>query len=392
MTTHPIPSNEKERLEELFSYHILDTPAEEEFESIVNIVTKTFDVPFAAISFIDSRRQWVKSNVGYQCCDINRSESVCSYTIMQNSVLEVEDLQADVRFNRFPGIVNSPFYRFYAGVPLVTKRGFNIGALCIVDNRSRKLTKEDHLVMLSFARNIINQLELRLENLSLQQQNDTQKRISAALSHDVRGPLANVKMILDMQEEETEALGNDDDREVNKMLRQGVENTMDILNNMIQWGKLQLSGDATATRFNLRELVDKSLNEVYDSSSAKFNTLVNAVPGEVIITAEYEGIRFVLRNLLTNAGKFTHNGCITVSYEITGSRGMLMVRDTGTGMSPETTARLNRSQKIAHTNGTHNEKGNGLGLSLVQEYLARFDKELFFQSMLGIGTIASFEV
>lgn len=392
MSTYPIPVNEKERLEELFSYQILDTPVEEEFENLVSIITKTFDVPFAAISFIDSHRQWVKSNASYQCCDINRDESVCSYTIMQDSVLVVEDLQKDNRFNRFPGIANSPFYRFYAGVPLVTRRGFNIGALCIVDDKTRILTKEDHRMMLSFARNIISQLELRLQNISLQQQNDTQQRISAALSHDVRGPLANVKMILDMQEEEIEAAGDAGSSEVNRMLRQGVDNTMDILNTMIQWGKLQLSGDSTATTFSLRELADTALNEVYDANSAKFNTLVNAIPADIIIKGEYDGIRFVLRNLLTNAGKFTYHGCITVLCGQTGGSMMLMVRDTGTGMSPETTARLNRSQKINHTNGTHNEKGNGLGLSLVQEYLAKQNKELFFRSMTGAGTVVSFEV
>ena len=391
-TTYPIPANEKERLQELFSYHILDTPAEDEFESIVNIITKTFNVPLAAVSFMDSKRQWVKASIGYPCCDIDRGETVCSYTIMQNSILEIEDLQADARFRNFPGISNSPFYRFYAGVPLVTKRGFNIGSLCIVDDKTRKLTKEDHLVMFSFARNIVNQLELRLQNISLQQQNDTQMRISAALSHDVRGPLANVKLMLDLQEEEVDQVSNEDDKETNKLLRQGVANTMEILNNMIQWGKLQLSGDSTASTFSLRELADAALNEVYDSNSAKFNILVNAVPDTVMVTGEYEGVRFVLRNLLTNAGKFTHQGSITVSCEQKGNRILLSVRDTGIGMNPETTARLNRSQKVTYSNGTHNEKGNGLGLNLVQEYLLKQNRELLFQSMMGIGTIVSFEV
>ena len=392
MTAYPIPFNEKERLEELFSYRILDTPVEDEFEDIINIVAKTFDVPAAAITFLDTDRQWIKAEHGLGFCELDRGVSICNHVILQSDIFEVCDLTADERFCLFPYVTGEPHYRFYAGAPLITRKGYHIGSLCIVDDKVRNLSKDDHRLLIAFARNIISQLELRLENISLQQQNDTQKRISAALSHDVRGPLANVKMILDMQEEEVGLASNNDEKEMNKMLRQGVENTMDILNNMIQWGKLQLSGDATATRFSLREMVDKSLNEVYDSNSAKFNTLVNAVPNDVVITAEYEGIRFVLRNLLTNAGKFTHNGCITVGYDNSENRKMLVVRDSGTGMSPETTARLNRSQKITHTNGTHNEKGNGLGLSLVQEYLAKENKELFFQSMMGMGTIACFEV
>lgn len=392
MTTYPIPSNERERLEELFNYQILDTPVEDEFSDIINIVAKTFNVPAAAITFLDTDRQWIKAEHGLGFCELDRGVSICNYVILQSDVFEVNDLQQDDRFSNFPYVAGTPNYRFYAGAPLITRKGYHIGSLCIVDDKVRMLCGEERKMMAAFARNIITQLELRLQNLSLQQENDTQKRISAALSHDVRGPLANVKLILQLQEEEMGTCEMES-KELNKMLLQGVDNTMDILNNMIQWGKLQVNGSTTATSFNLRILADKALNEVYDMNSTKFNTLVNAIPENTLVQAEYEGIRFVLRNLLTNAGKFTHQGCITLSCE-ENSEGkmMMMVRDTGLGMSPETTARLNRSQKIMHSNGTHHEKGNGLGLSLVQEYLAKNNKELFFQSTMGVGTVVSFEV
>lgn len=392
MTTYPIPIDEKVRLSELLSYQILDSPVESEFENIVSIVARTFNVPVAAISFIDTDRQWVKAHKGMASCNINRGESVCNYTILQNGVLEVEDLKGDERFSHFPGICTAPFYRYYAGVPLVTKRGYNIGVLCIVDDKVRRLDKDDYHTLLAFARSIVTQLEIRLQNLELRNRNDIQKRISCALSHDIRGPLANVKMLLNMQEEMVGEVDDADGREMNKLINNEVDNTMSILNNMIQWGQLQLNAEDHDTRFNLRQLANEVLNEVYNSNCTKYNMLINAVPDNIIVDAEYQGVRFVLRNLLTNAGKFTQNGCITVSYEKQDGRNIIHIKDSGVGMTPETTARLNRKQKVDHTIGTNNEVGHGLGLSLVQEYLAKQDKELYFQSIMGIGTIASFIV
>ena len=392
MAIYPMPTSEIERLEELFHYQILDSGVEEEFEDIVKIVAKAFGVPVAAINLLDAKRQWVKAQTGLHICDINmdKKNSVCNYTILQDAVLEVEDLQNDGRFNTQSYVVNAPLFRYYAGVPLVSKKGYHIGALCILDHEPRRLEKDDHAMLLSFARTVITQMEIRLQNIELQHRTAMQTRLASALSHDIKGPLSNVKMMLDMQEEIDGREASPESKVVNKLLRKGVDNTIEMVNNMIQWGTLQLNNDNEVSVFNLKETVDESLNEVYNSNTAKYNALINAVPENMVLKGDALGIRFVLRNLLTNACKFTHKGTITVSCETVGGEPVLQVKDTGMGMSPETTARLNRKQRITHTNGTHDETGHGLGLGLVQEYLARREKELFFQSMMGIGTAVSF--
>ena len=390
MTMFPVAANEKQRLNELFDYQILNSPVEDEFEDLVKIVAKAFRVPVAAIIFIDAKRQWVKSHTGDDNCNINRDISICNYTILQEKILEVEDLSQDDRFKHFPYVANAPAFRFYAGVPLFTKRGYPIGTLCITDWQPRRLDAEDRTLLLSFARSVVTQLEIRLQNIELQNRNAMQTRLASALSHDIKGPLSNVKMMLDMQEETDSKNASPESKVATKLLRKGVDNTIDMVNNMIQWGTLQLNDEDKATLLNLRETVEESLNEVYNSNTAKYNNLINAVPETIVLKGDQPGIRFVLRNLLTNACKFTHRGTITITYETIGGEAMLQVKDTGMGMSPETTARLNRKQRITHTNGTHDETGHGLGLGLVQEYLARREKELFFQSMMGIGTAVSF--
>ncbi len=392
MTAYPVPVNEKERLQELFSYQILDSSIEEEFNDLVKVVAKAFGVPVAAINFLDEQRQWVKAQTGAHICDINihRGNSVCNYTILQDHVLEVEDLKEDDRFKDQIYVTEAPSFRYYAGVPLVTREGYHIGALCILDQQPRRLETDDRTMLQSFARSVVTQLEIRLQNIELTNRNAMQTRLASALSHDIKGPLANVKMMMDMQEETGGA--SPDSKVVNQLLRQGVDSTIDMVDNMIQWGKLQLDGGGNGTIFNLRKLTDEALNEVYTNNASKGNTLFNAVSQNVVVKGDEPGIRFVLRNLLTNACKFTYQGTITVHYTASGTRPMLQVKDSGIGMSPEATTQLNRKQKIVHTTGTHDETGHGLGLGLVQEYLARQNKDLYFQSLVGMGTVVSFVV
>src|SRR3982751_2739699 len=139
MTSYPISHNEKERLQELFSYNILDTPVEEEFEDLVQIAVNMFNVPVAAITFVDAKRQWIKARRGLDICEVNRKLSVCNHTLLQNQVLEIEDLQQDERFKHLPFIAGKPYYRFYAGVPLITINGYKIGVFYILDTKICRL-------------------------------------------------------------------------------------------------------------------------------------------------------------------------------------------------------------------------------------------------------------
>lgn len=391
MTSYPISANERERLQELFSYQILDTPTEQEFDDLVRIATKMFNVPVAAITFVDATRQWIKAQQGLSFCEMDREVSVCNYTILENNILEIEDLQQDERFKHLPCVVEPPYYRFYAGIPLTTSSGFNIGVFCLIDTVARKLDTEEKQTLTALARQTMRQVELRLRNKQLENLNEKQRQISSRLSHDIKNPLSNIKMMLDMQGNCDTPLPEEDLNRLHEMLAKQVNNTIDILNNMVKWGKLQLSGERhTAQHTNLRQLANEAIAEIEVQSQAKQNIIINAIPASVNASIDAEGMRFALRNLLTNANKFTVKGCITISHEHKNGKDYIHVADTGVGMSKEQLAKLNNNLSVDFSNGTNNEKGNGLGLVLVYDYLAQHDGQLLFQSEVGQGTKASF--
>ena len=163
----PVPANEQDRLKTLFNYQILDTFSEEEFDNITKLVAYICDVPTAFITFVDEKRQWFKSSVGLEGTETPRDISFCQYTIMEQEIFEVPDALLNQTFRDNPLVTNVPHIRFYAGAPLTTPDGFNIGALCVVDQVPRKLDNAQRTALTTLASHVITQLELRKKNHAL---------------------------------------------------------------------------------------------------------------------------------------------------------------------------------------------------------------------------------
>lgn len=136
------PANEAARLEDLKELNILDTPISKNFERITKITQALFNVPMVAISLLDNERQWLKSTQGINACETSREDSFCSYAILQDEFFIIKDTLKDDRFVDNPFVTGDPHIRFYAGYPIKSKKGNNLGALCIIDTQPRNFTME----------------------------------------------------------------------------------------------------------------------------------------------------------------------------------------------------------------------------------------------------------
>lgn len=99
-------------------------------------------MPIVLVSLLDEDRQWFKSKQGLDQCETSRNVAFCHYTIQQNRPLIVPDALNDPRFASNPLVTGDPGIRFYAGVPLAVSGGFNIGTLCVIDTRPRRLSEK----------------------------------------------------------------------------------------------------------------------------------------------------------------------------------------------------------------------------------------------------------
>ena len=157
----PTPARERERLEELHAYGVLDSLPEQAFDDITLLASQICESPIALISLVDEERQWFKSRLGIDAAETHRDEAFCAYAIVYpDELLVVEDATLDERFADNPLVVSDPSIRFYAGAPLVAPSGNALGTICVIDREARSLSPGQGRALRALARQVVAQLEL----------------------------------------------------------------------------------------------------------------------------------------------------------------------------------------------------------------------------------------
>lgn len=153
---------EKERLDALRRYQILDSPPDGAFDRITALAARLFSVPIAIVSLVDTDRIWFKSHHGLDVEEIERAPGLCASAILQHEPWLVTNARIDPRTLANPLVVSDFGLQFYAGVPLKTSDGHNLGTLCVIDVEPRDVSDEEVAVLSDLAAVVMDEMELRL--------------------------------------------------------------------------------------------------------------------------------------------------------------------------------------------------------------------------------------
>ncbi|GJD31606.1 hypothetical protein PMNALOAF_2865 [Methylobacterium adhaesivum] len=156
-----LPANEAERLHALRDLAVLDTPSDMQFDALCRTACALFHVPMATVTLVDADRQWFKAKCGFDAAETPRMGSFCTYAILTDDVLVVEDARLDPRFATSPIVTGEPYIRFYAGAPIVLAPGIRIGTVCVQGTEPRGFSALERAQLADLATLVAAQLTLR---------------------------------------------------------------------------------------------------------------------------------------------------------------------------------------------------------------------------------------
>lgn len=198
-----IPPDDEERLKALYRYEILDTPPEGAFNHVAELAVKIFKVPIALISLVDRERVFFKASVGMPGVNnVERGISLCSLAVMQKEPVVFEEAEKEPCLLANPLVAGSFGLKFYAGAPLITSDGYNIGTLCIVDKVARKFSDSDKEMLEKLSAIVMDEVEIRISSIKAFR---AQSQLMHIAAHDLKSPLQSIQGLSDLLKREDKA-------------------------------------------------------------------------------------------------------------------------------------------------------------------------------------------
>lgn len=386
----PLP-NERERLEALSRYSILDTPPEPAFDELTQLAAQICGTPMALVSLVDEKRQWFKSRVGMGLAETPRDVSFCAHALARPGLFTVRDAQKDKRFAENPLVACERGIRFYAGAPLHSPDGHALGTLCVMDHKPRHLTATQKSAMAALSRQVMAQMELRTRAAELEAcKVERTKVLTTALdgmAHHLDNALCPILMSIDLLKCR---FVDGSTADLLAIISKSAQRAARIVNQVLSVARGVEGARADVQVQDLiREIEASATSDTY----LKHLQVRTVVPKDLwAVTGNAEQLREVLHHLCENASHAMRDGGrLTLSAQnvvhnesdphlLPGRYVMIDVEDSGTGI------RAAVLERIFDPFFTTKEFGKGLGLSTALAIVKSHGGQMRVFSQEGRGT------
>jgi len=372
---YSVPDNELLRLEKLKEYQILDTHSEDTFDKLALLAAQIFNTSSAYINFVDKDRVFVKSNVSMlQLDDVPRAESLCTIAIKNDNVTLFPDTL------EVPELLSNPNLpiedvRFYAGAPLKSPEGHNVGTICVVDSKPGVATDEQLTMLKTLASIVIDKLENRLR---YRKSIESQVNLMNITLHEIKNPLASIKLANEIISKSPQSV-----ERMTENIYSSVSRIQSKLSELLKQSELEDKDMMLSVEeVDLKEMFVRLLNN-FELLALRKKQIIEFHCDENLpkIEADRTKISDVLHNLLSNAIKYSyHDTTIKVTAREAGNYVHIEVKDEGQGLNFSDMQKLfTKFAKLSST-PTGKETSNGLGLSISKSFIELHNGNIYAMS------------
>lgn len=229
------------------------------------------------------------------------------------------------------------------------------------------------------------QIEIQLQAEQLRETNHVKDKLFSLVAHDLRNPINSLKGVFFLVE--NGGLSLEELQFLMAKIKIEVLTVDEMMSNLLLWAKTQLSNIQTNPEdFDITKIIEENFKLLQKNAEIKQITLHYEIAESPIIHADVNQIRIIIRNLVTNAIKFTEVGKVIMYVKNIENGWQIEVKDTGIGMTEEQIAKLFHINTHFTTQGTAKEKGSGLGLLLCKEFVENHHGKIWVTSKVGEGT------
>lgn len=254
------------------------------------------------------------------------------------------------------------------------------GIIIIILKKNNKTQNELNLQLIE------NTVAIKKKEEHLQEANNTKSKLFSIIAHDLKGPINSFKSLFELFNKSE--LTTSEFMHFMPQIGENIDSIAFTLNNLLTWGQNQMNGLTTKpSSTSIKDLVDDSFKLLSKQAEAKFITTINNVDESVIAWCDKNQIDIVIRNLISNAVKFTReHGEITVNALNQSEYWEIQVLDNGVGINQEALKNIFDTQKTSTSYGTQNEKGTGLGLRICKEMVENNGGNIWVESIINKGS------
>ena len=373
-------------------FQILKNAPQKDYEEILFLATQICDTSAAAICIVENQECWYKTCYGISCDDLPFLANLWKLPFQEQNLISIKNLKTDTRFSE-----DHWDFSFYAGVPLITTSGDQLGVLMLFDPSEKELNREQEHALHILANQVLNLVTFSKQKneysriqANLEQRYSDLERFASVVSHDLKSPLANIISLTELLKEESADSFDENTQQYIEYLSQASHSLRNYVDGLLVFYRSEKILEQDEEDVNLKAFFEKIIS-------------LYTVGPDVEITHPQEGqlemvnkaaLSQIFMNLISNALKYNNKDrrLVEINFKEDENFYFFEVKDNGNGIPKESYDKIFDLFTTLDEDDRDGNPGSGIGLATVKKLLHHMGGDIEIESEPGRGSNFKFKI